>query len=707
MTQKTEFVLSARDETRAAFESVNQSLSKMTGASVNLGESFKTIAMGAAGLAGASSIAAFAGQINTAITAMGDLQDAAEKTGASVENLSALKGVAKLSGQDFDTVTDSINRLSKALRGTDDESKGAGKALAAIGLDIQKLRELDPAQAFVEIARAQEKFADGGGKTAALMAIMGKNAGQLIPYMKDLAEQQKLVGKVTAEQAQAADDYGKNLVRLQAGWSSLSRQMAAVIVGPAKDVTDWMVEAQKQGGLLQAVFVGIGAAMTKALGGEINPLKVAEKQANDAFAKVAELRQQFEAAPSSRKGWFGELIPIDNTDLKARLDAAESELRAAIKRRDRLVKSAVDDDKPKDTSLNTMSFGKTGADSSGKKAKDEIAEASDAAKEYGKAMQALAGSTLDANAAQMGLSKTQKVMLDLMQSPTFADMPDTWKATAVEQFEFARAAELAADAQSKLNKLLGETDSSKLEESRRDMQLLADALERGVISEEKYLDAVQKRLQDGNKDIATQKTLAEELGLTFTSAFESAVAGGGNFRSVLKGLEQDIIKLLVRMSVTEPLGNAVKGINWGSIVSGIAGYFSGTPTANAKGGVYESPSLSAYSGQIVSKPTLFAFARGAGLMGEAGPEAILPLKRGSDGRLGVEGGGSNVTVNVINNTDAQARTERRSDGKGNQFIEVIIEQVNGRIAGDIGRGSGPVPAAMQSVYGLQRTAGAY
>lgn len=57
--------------------------------------------------------------------------------------------------------------------------------------------------------------------------------------------------------------------------------------------------------------------------------------------------------------------------------------------------------------------------------------------------------------------------------------------------------------------------------------------------------------------------------------------------------------------------------------------------ANAKGGVYSSPSLSAYSGQVVNQPTFFAFAKGAGVMGEAGAEGILPLKRGPDGRLGV------------------------------------------------------------------------
>ena len=226
MTLKTEFVLSAKDETQAAFNSVNSALSKVSGSSVNLVNSFKNIGMAATGLAGVGSLAAFKGQIDSAISAMGGLKDAAEKTGASVENLSALKGVAKIGGQDFAAIESTIVKLNKALHGTDDESKGAGKALAALGLDLQKLRTMDPAEAFVEIARAQEKFADGGGKTAALLAIMGKNAAELIPYMHDLAEQQKLVGKVTTDQAKAADEYEKNLKRLTTSWGALSRQMA-------------------------------------------------------------------------------------------------------------------------------------------------------------------------------------------------------------------------------------------------------------------------------------------------------------------------------------------------------------------------------------------------------------------------------------------------------------------------------------------------
>lgn len=372
MTLKTEFVLSAKDETQAAFNSVNGALSKVSGSSVNLVNSFKNIALAATGLAGVGSLAVFKSQIDSAIAAMGGLKDAAEKTGASVENLSALKGVAKIGDRDFGMIENSIVKLNKALHGTDDESKGAGKALAALGLDLQKLRQMDPAEAFVEIARAQEKFSDGGGKTAALLAIMGKNAAELIPYMHDLAEQQKLVGKVTSEQAKAADEYEKNLKRLTASWGALSRQMAGAVVGPLKDITDWMVQAQKEGGVLAGVFMGIGAAVTKAFGGEINPGKIADKSANEAFAKVADLRKQLGEAESGKqkKGWFGESLGIANIDeIKDQLSVAERELKSSIKRRDKIVKGEVEADKPKDTSLNAKTFGATPKGGSGTSSK--------------------------------------------------------------------------------------------------------------------------------------------------------------------------------------------------------------------------------------------------------------------------------------------------------------------------------------------------
>ncbi len=101
--------------------------------------------------------------------------------------------------------------------------------------------------------------------------------------------------------------------------------------------------------------------------------------------------------------------------------------------------------------------------------------------------------------------------------------------------------------------------------------------------------------------------------------------------------------------------------------------------ANAKGGVYASANLSAYSNTIVDTPTYFAFAKGAGLMGEAGPEAIMPLTRAADGSLGVRaignvnGGGGFVILPCItlafriwSNGEIDTRSARGTGGSDRQ-----------------------------------------
>lgn len=83
------------------------------------------------------------------------------------------------------------------------------------------------------------------------------------------------------------------------------------------------------------------------------------------------------------------------------------------------------------------------------------------------------------------------------------------------------------------------------------------------------------------------------------------------------------------------------------------------------------------TGGVVSSPTFFGTRSGAGLMGEAGPEAIMPLKRAPDGSLGVRADGavgSNVVVNVINNSNAKASVNQRQTSQGTE-IDVMIDQL--------------------------------
>ncbi|ELU1311778.1 phage tail tape measure protein [Salmonella enterica] len=141
----------------------------------------------------------------------------------------------------------------------------------------------------------------------------------------------------------------------------------------------------------------------------------------------------------------------------------------------------------------------------------------------------------------------------------------------------------------------------------------------------------------------------------FTNAFNGmadgianfALTGKMDFRGFTVSILADLAKMEARIAASKILGGLFQ---WGMNLFG-GGYDSsalhdGThgipmpPKLNALGGVYTSSDLSRYSGSIVNRPTFFQFARGAAVMGEAGPEAILPLRRGTDGKLGVVAAGS-------------------------------------------------------------------
>ena len=191
------------------------------------------------------------------------------------------------------------------------------------------------------------------------------------------------------------------------------------------------------------------------------------------------------------------------------------------------------------------------------------------------------------------------------------------------------------------------------------------------------------------------KDVNRQIEDTTVRAFESAAdsltdfvtKGKMDFSSLADSVISDIVRITMQQGITAPL----------------ASWFGGFLAPNALGGVYNSPGLSAYSGQIVSKPTLFPFAKGTGLMGEAGPEAILPLKRGPGGYLGVRSeGGGGVTVNVINQSGAHVETRERTDESGMPVIDVLLTQLDRRMAAGIRSGNSQSGQAMQTTFGLRR-----
>lgn len=146
----------------------------------------------------------------------------------------------------------------------------------------------------------------------------------------------------------------------------------------------------------------------------------------------------------------------------------------------------------------------------------------------------------------------------------------------------------------------------------------------------------------------------------------------------------------------------------------VAGYVNGkkeSAKANALGGVYGDEAYTAFAkggtftNQIVAKPTYFRFAKGSGfgtgLMGEAGPEAIMPLTRGADGSLGVSAtgiGGGDVQVNipVTVYSDEPVEVHDTEDENGQRKIEILVgSMINQHIA------VGKADKALKSRYGLK------
>src|SRR3954467_1867457 len=181
-------------------------------------------------------------------------------------------------------------------------------------------------------------------------------------------------------------------------------------------------------------------------------------------------------------------------------------------------------------------------------------------------------------------------------------------------------------------------------------------------------------MADDNDILSTSSTLdglalktqeltpgAQGFARAMTQAFSASVVGGKQFDDVLKSLALRISDLAVRLAF-KPLEK--------SLTSGITGLISGL-TGSIGSGSAATTSLAAASGAIkpfaaggvIGTPTYFPLATGGlGLSGEAGPEGIMPLGRGADGRLGVAMNGGAATGNVtINIATPDADSFRRSE----------------------------------------------
>ncbi|UWS78196.1 phage tail tape measure protein [Phaeobacter sp. G2] len=157
---------------------------------------------------------------------------------------------------------------------------------------------------------------------------------------------------------------------------------------------------------------------------------------------------------------------------------------------------------------------------------------------------------------------------------------------------------------------------------------------------EAELRRVRDAFEATGKDV---ETLERGLSRGLRRSFEQVVFDGDSLSSALDGLARTLVKTTYNAAL-RPITDHVGGListGVGDLIGGLLPFADGA--AFSQGRV-----VPFARGGIVSAPTSFPMRGGTGLMGEAGPEAILPLSRGTDGSLGVrsQGGGTTVVMNV-------------------------------------------------------------
>lgn len=161
---------------------------------------------------------------------------------------------------------------------------------------------------------------------------------------------------------------------------------------------------------------------------------------------------------------------------------------------------------------------------------------------------------------------------------------------------------------------------------------------------------------------------SEDFGRSITSAFARGVVEGKRFEDVLKNIGRALAETALKAAL-KPVELALSQ-GFESVFGRMFASWQPFPTAGAgqgfaQGGVFAQGRVRAFAeGGVVASPTYFGLAGGMGLMGERGAEAILPLSRGPDGKLGVRnaGGGRPVSV-TVNVATPDAESFRRSEAQ--------------------------------------------
>lgn len=686
------------------------------------------------GLGAALAVGGFSAAIKGAIDLADDMRDLSQRTGVGIETLGRFKVAAELSGSSLEGVAKGLNFLNKNMVAAATGTEATAAAFKTIGVATTEvdgtLRSAD--KVFLDVADRFAEMRDGPEKAALAMKVFGKAGAELIPILNlGSKEIQRFGLGIGADFADNADAFNDSLGIMKAQVTVLTVQIGSALLPVLNGLISIVSQGVTFVGNLAAEFynaIGGAAGLQQAaaaliktmvvLGGvtagvflatNITTFATALRGVLGVMRTMLTLERAMLAVESARVAVAGVIAGIKSGKTPATAaiggliggGAAVTAIIAGVgKLVDDLTKrigsglqdafkmpdiSAPAGATPDLSGLQSGKGTKT-AEKITKMSQEEL-EARDAIRqadlednallkakaEYVLAILEIDKQKLDVNART---NAQREAATKLLQADKQAAAE---LGSAIAQ-DFLKRQELQEDYNRTVQDLqikTGEITGDKLRQIEVDREV-ASILERlpgltqAQIDKIKGLVTASKEVKDSFKDTFNDsleqyydelKNFGGQVGSAVVGAFKGledqlttfVTTGKANFRDLANSIIADITRIAIRQAIIRPLV--------GALFPGVV--------PSAMGNVFAQNGIIPFArGGVIDKPTVFPFAKGVGLMGEAGPEAIMPLRRGRDGRLGVETVGGGIG-NIVVNVDAQGSSIQGDQANSQQLGQAI------------------------------------
>lgn len=645
------------------------------------------------------------------------LNDVADATGSTVEKISALEDTALRTGTSMDTVTGALVKFNQQL-GQADGKDDFSAAMKKIGLEVDALKKMDPADALLETAKALSQWADDGDKARLVQVAFGKSVAEVAPLLKDLAEKGQLVATVTTEQAKQAEDFNKQLSAMEKNATDAGR----AIVGSFLPALNAIAEKGRDQGLMALLGFDKDFFDKKAVAGLVGDMKAAQAELNRMKAGV--LR--------------GTATQADVTRAEAAFEEAKQRFRAE----DRLRLGAM-------PSVDVSAFGamndSEAARLAGRTARPSVGPLPAKAGPKGKDPDADFKAYL--NNLQQQIQKTNDLsvsekLLDDIRRGSLTVSPEQQKQLAAlaqivdkekeltEQLKLRREASIAPGLvkqkedegyQAWLQTMKDSGPAAQLEKQRTEMLKLTEALQAGHLTEAEYLDTVTGRLGLVGSKLTETTDMAGEFSRIFGSGLQDLASGGARASDVFENMGRSIANLILKVGVLEPMAKRLKdafqgvggdsggGFNWGKLISGaIGGAFGGAGQAAFSGTSIGASGFG--TGLAYGNMDIGGFLANGGpanasvpyIVGERGPELFIPRTSGSVVPNHALGGAQKDNITIINQTTGRIdKVVEQRISRGERAL--IIQEAEERVAMALSNPNSRVSRSMNRNYPVQRS----